>query len=288
MRVLLLFMIVAGLAASAGVWLLPVEQFQQWAVSRAVEGRSDQDAAYAAFTAQGQAEALVWSARVGLPFVVLAAALSLKWLPRLRRTGSAALAELTTATACGGNLRTTLVRLFLLVWMALGGWHFTSGLIDRTEDWPYYRLRSGEEVLPNISFSNRAVIRYLQANTPPEARILVVTDQKPFFLAYYLYPRLILHVMHPESEFVIPLENQQRAMAAYTLDEIPEETLTELQPDYILEYFEGADFVEPERRSEDAGWVNFWQQTERSQGVPPYVVVLRPLAEIERSSGSRQ
>jgi hypothetical protein len=85
--------------------------------------------------------------------------------------------------------------------------------------------------------------------------------------------------MHPNAEFVIPQAHQQRQLAAYRLSDFGPEELKKWKPDFILEYFEGADYVQPERRGEDRAWVRFWRQVHQSTDLPPYVVALRPAAE---------
>ena len=126
-----------------------------------------------------------------------------------------------------------------LAWGGLAMIHFVGAIDKRTRDWPVYRLNSGAQVLPNISDSNRMVIRYLSQVTPEDARILVLSDQKLFFLSYYLLPRRLYHPMHPEAEFVIPQPDQQRPLAAYRVSDLDDEYLSRINPDYVLEYFEG-------------------------------------------------
>ena len=107
-----------------------------------------------------------------------------------------------------------------------------------------------------------------------------MSDQKLFFVSYYLLPRHVLHRIHPDAEHLIPRKNQERQLAAYRLSEIPTTLLQQQRPDYILEYFEGAEYVEPGRATEDAAWVRFVRTWQRDPNyVPPYTVVLRPWSE---------
>jgi hypothetical protein len=139
-------------------------------------------------------------------------------------------------------------------------------------------------VLPNMSESNRDVIRYLQSTTPEDARILVASDQTLFFLSYYLWPRQVFQRRHPESEFTVPQPDQARQLAAYRLSDLTSEDIASIDPDYVLEYFEGPEYVEPERVLDDARWIAFVRQLHEDHGyVPPYNVRLQPIAD----AGSR-
>jgi hypothetical protein len=72
-------------------------------------------------------------------------------------------------------------------------------------------------------------------------------------------------------------------LSAYRLSDIEPEDLQRLRPDFVLEYFEGADYVERERSGEDRAWLAFQRQRRGDATyVPPYVVVLRPYSEVMR------
>jgi hypothetical protein len=273
------WMITLATAAAAGLmWMLPVESFQTWAVERA--GADE----YARFEALGQATALTQLGRFALPVLALVLAACLWSWPRFSSACMRGTRQFLTATRCTsdrarlGPLRTLGLRMLILAWLLVAARHVVSAVNDRTREWIYFGLRSGDEVLPNISFQNRDVIRYLSQATPPGSKILVLSDQKLFFLAYYLLPRQVYHPMHPDAEFVIPQANQQRPLAAYELGDISPEYLERLRPDYILEYFEGAAYVDRERIAEDPRWIEFWRESHRSAGLPEYMVILRPYA----------
>ena len=167
--------------------------------------------------------------------------------------------------------------------MLLFAVHAAEGIGQRIHEWPYFRFHSGNTVLPNISDSNRAVIRYLLEATPPDARILVASDQKLFFLSYYLRPRTLLHRMHPDSEHVIPLKDQERKLNAYRLDDLTDADLQQMPHDYTLEYFEHPDLVDRSQLLSDSAWIAFVRRSRQDPTfVPPYVVRLRPAAETRK------
>ena len=268
-------MVLSGLA-----WLIPSEVIQSWAVERA--GSAD---AYAQFEALGMAEAGQWAARwIGLG---LAGLLFVLWRRRARvapwiEGAVSGFWRITEGTAAGASASprlslavSILKRVAILAALVLSVGHWGLAMRQRFRDWPYYRLNDGNQVLPNISDSNREVIRYLQRATPDNCRILVVSDQKLFFLSYYLRPRTLYHRMHPSAEHLIPRANQARQLAAYRLDELPAD-VWECQPDYVLEYFEGSEYVEPARTTEDQEWLAFLRAySGDSSRVPRYVVRLR-------------
>lgn len=276
--------LLAGLA-----WLIPPEVVQSWAAERA--NPAD---AYAQFEALGMAEAGQWAARwIGLGLAGLGLVL---WRQRARvapwiegaMLGFWRVTEGAVATPSGEPASprlslavSTLKRVAILAALVLSLGHWSQAMRQRFRDWPYYRLNDGDQVLPNISDSNREVIRYLQRATPDHCRILVVSDQKLFFLSYYLRPRTLFHRMHPSAEHLIPRANQARQLAAYRLDELPAD-VWECQPDYVLEYFEGSEYVDPARTTEDQEWLAFLRAySGDSSRVPQYVVRLRrwPLTE---------
>lgn len=260
-----LFFAVAGAAA----WLIPVEAAQQWFLP---SGPADP---FAAFESLGRTEALCWLARAALPIVALALAYCALLAPQTAAFARAAGQEFLFATACGSRGTSLLVRLFVVGWMLIAAAHVARAVSERGRDWAYFHRNSGSDVLPNISFENRDVIRYVEHAVPPGSRILVASDQKLFFLSYYLLPRRLFHVMHPDAEFVIPLANQERPLAAYRLEDLTAEQIDRGRPDYILEYFQDPRLFNRERVTEDRDWTAYWQAAHETREAPPYLVVLR-------------
>jgi hypothetical protein len=280
---------VCGFLIAAIAWLVPSEVVQSWAAERAASAD-----AYAQFEALGMAEAGQWAARwFGLGLAGLGLVL---WRQRSRVApcfeeavlGFCRVTAGTNIDVAGqpssprlGLAVSILKRGAILSALVLSLGHWGVAIRQRFRDWPYYRLNDGEQVLPNISDSNREVIRYLQRATPDNCRILVVSDQKLFFLSYYLRPRTLFHRMHPSAEHLIPRANQARQLAAYRLDELPAD-VWECQPDYVLEYFEGSEYVDPVRTTEDQEWLAFLRAySGDASRIPGYVVRLRrwPLTE---------
>lgn len=266
---------VVSAMASLFCWFYPVEAFQDWALDRA---GSDP---YAQFEAAGIAESIHWC---GCWLMPPASFLALTLCQR-RRSASSVLAaaiasvwQMTAAESPGGwNLLISgIKRMAIIAVLGLAAVHWSMAVRQRFKDWPYYRLQSSDQMLPNISESNREVIRYLRATTPENARILVLSDQKLFFLSYHLRPRVLFHRMHPSAEHLIPRAHQARQLAAYRLSDLPAD-VWDCHPDYVLEYFEGADYVEPQRAAEDPAWLRFYRErTGDPTGIPSSVVVLRP------------
>jgi hypothetical protein len=278
----------AVLLLAAIAWLIPEEVAQSWAVDRA--GNDD----FSRFEAHGAAGAAVWFLRVAA--TVMGILLTAVWL-RSRSSVPFQIQMLTefwrAAAVAGSNdqppapmsksIRPMATRLFIVAWLVLATYHAGASVNRRLWEWPLYRLYSGHTILPNISDSNREVIRYLAAATPPDAKILVLSDQKLFFLSYYLLPRRLYHPTHPDSEFVIPLPHNQRQLAAYRLADLGPDQIQRLQPDYILEYFEGSNFIEETDLEQDPVWVNFQRQRHGAAYRPKSLVVLRRnFAEVPR------
>ena len=277
----------AGMCVSLAAWLIPVDVMTVRAYNQAP------DEPFAQFEAVGRAEALWWSLRVT---AVLGTGLMMSvWRRRfdaerfmrgliddVRRF---AVSNDRIATAGDTLPRSRRLRNWLragcvAAFLILACFHQVDAISHRASDWPYYHLSDGDEILPNISDSNRAVIRYLRSATPEDSCIFIVSDQKLFFVSYYLLPRRVLHRMHPEAEHLIPRKNQERQLSAYRLSEIPTALLKAQRPDYIFEYFEGAEYVEPGRATEDAAWLQFVRSWVRDPNyIPPYTVVLRPWSE---------
>lgn len=273
---------VAMLATASLSWLVPVEVVQQWALDRAG------DDSFAKFEAVGGAEFSLW-------VLLIISSLSLipvglvwwhadhfgQWCADARRGWvQASCCPGTNASPLSNRIRTAAFRAVLACWIILFLAHAVIAFGQCRREWPYFRFNSGDTVLPNISDTNRAVIRYLQQSTAPTARILVASDQKLFFLSYYLRPRVLLHRMHPESEHVIPLKDQQRKLNAYQLSDLSEADLKQMPHDFTLEYFEHPDLVDRSQVLADTNWISFLRQRERDPSlVPNYVVKLRPVGE---------
>jgi hypothetical protein len=294
MRFVLIACLLAAMAGVVGAWVLPVEFFQNWNVARA--GADP----YGRFEAAGQAEFLLWLARCGLSLTALALAMAVRQSDRFAAWCVAVLkgfrvaTEFTTTVAglpAASPWRSTALRSGVLVWLGLFAWHALDALAARGRDWPVYRLRSGDEVLPNISLRNRQVIRYLQQVVREDARILVCSDQSVFFLSYYLRPRRVFHFIHPDAEFAIPQPGESRPV--YRLDELTAEQFAAVRPDYILEYYEGEGYVGSEqglyreRLDEDPRWTAYWRQSEQTTGTPPFLVVLRSVGQSNTAGGAR-
>jgi hypothetical protein len=235
------------------------------------------------------ARACLWLARIGAPAAAFAAWWALRHWSRTERALRMAWSEFLATTRTGeqlttGNVvRSSLVRVCVGAWLLLAAVHWGGGARRALHEWPVYRWTGGDHVLPNMSESNRDVIRYLQQATPEDARILGVSDQTLFFLAYYLWPREVLHHRHPESEFVVPQPGQARQLAAYRLSDFTAEQLSQMKPDYVLEYFEGPEYVEPRRVLDDSQWIAFVRRLHGDPSyVPAYNVRLRPVAEVRR------
>lgn len=270
----------AVLLLAVTAWLLPVEVAQSWAVDRA--GNDD----FSRFEAHGAAGAAVWLLRVAA--TVFGILLTAIWIRR--RSSVPFLVEMLTefwrAAAVADSvdlprspllksIRPMATRMFIVAWFVLATYHVGASVTRRLWEWPLYRLYSGQTILPNISDSNREVIRYLAATTPPDAKILVLSDQKLFFLSYYLLPRRLYHPTHPDSEFVIPLPHNQRQLAAFRLADLSPGQIQRLKPDYILEYFEGSRFIEDSDLEQDPVWVNFQRTRHGPDYRPTSLVVLR-------------
>ena len=280
----LVALLVITLITTVLVWLIPIEAFQQWAYNRA------KPEPFARYEAIGAAEFLTWTARIGFPlllyltiFVFRRIASSSMFVVNLIRgckelTGQANFAG--NQKTFGNRWRTIGCRVILLAWLLLFVGHAVYGFGQRAYDWPYFHFNSGQVVLPNISDSNRAVIRYLLSVTPPGSRILVASDQKLFFLSYYLRPRTLFHKMHPESEHVIPLADQKRKLNAYRLNELTAEDLRQIPHDYTLEYFEHPDLVNRGEVLDDRNWVTFYRTQQRDPSlVPSFLVRLRKVGD---------
>lgn len=257
-RMTLLLLLIVSIPSLFFIWLMPTEFFQSWMVNRAAPDQ------YSQFAAHEQATAILVFLRILLSIFSLLTLVCFYYYTRVIRFTSSCwqiVAEQTSISQRGKRetKRTILFRFLLVAWFSLGLVHFAGGAWRRIEDWPWYHFHPGSEILPNISNSNRDVIRFLKETTDEDSRILVLSDQKLFFLSYYLLPRKLYHPIHPESEFVIPKEYQQRQLKAYRLSDLDAKYLSQINPDYILEYYEGADYLEEDRFREDPRWLQFLQ-----------------------------
>lgn len=280
--VLILFIMV--LLAVGFVWIVPIEVLEQWAFDYA---RNDD---YAKLEAVGSTDFLVWVSRIVLPVLLI-------WVWRVWSDlaawqsfagnfgrGILRMTRFATGTSdtpsLSNRINTMAWRGMLIGWCVLFAGHSLHAIGERAREWSYFRFNSGNTVLPNISESNRAVIRYLQESTPPSARIVVASDQKLFFLSYYLRPRTLFHRMHPDSEHVIPLKDQERKLAAYRLDELSPDDLAQMPHDYTLDYFEHPQMVDRTQLLSDTAWVAFLRRMSNNPTlVPPYLVRLRKASE---------
>lgn len=276
LQILGIGVLIASLLITAIVWFLPADVFKNWAYEW-----SEMDD-FRRFEAIGQAEFACWVTRVIAPLIGIVAWRVLRRLPWNAALIADSFAGVWRATKIDGNMgmlprwQSFLFRSFCLLWIVITLGHDWQALKDCATNWAYFQFRSGAQVLPNISDSNRAVIRYLLQVTPPGSRIFVASDQKLYFLSYYLLPRRLYHKFHPASEFVIPQAHQQRRMEAYQLAEIDRETIARVAPDYILEYFEQPDFVDRTRLHDDQTWLAFFRYDEGNPAAEPgYLVCLR-------------
>ena len=282
----ILLLAVTTILAAAFVWLIPMDVVRQWAYDRAGNGPFER------FESVGEAEFSLWLARIALSCMAILQ-VGIWWsLDRCLAFARDVWNGLITLSAPVQDQSSTKARPvqdqwsgiafrgFLVAWAVLAVSHAVHALGLQIHDWPYFRFNSGDIVLPNISNSNRAVIRYLKEATPPGARILVASDQKLFFLSYYLRPRILFHRMHPDSEHVIPLKDQERKLVAYRLDELTDQDLKQMPHEYTLEYFEHPDFVDSDDVLDDANWVEFIRRQERDRSfVPKYLVRLRRIGQ---------
>lgn len=265
---------IAGLS-----WLIPMDAAQGWAVGRA----ADND--FAQFEAHGATTATMWFVRIVSTVIVLA--MGFVWMRRRKVAPAVARAfagfwqdtqptrNPKWAPSVVSKVQTGVVRVIVLSWMVLGVYQLGCSINRRLWDWPLYQLHSGQTILPNISDGNREVIRFVAASTPPNARILVLSDQKLYFLSYYLLPRRLYHPSHPDSVFVIAKAHNERQLAAYRLQDLTSEQIEQLRPDYILEYFEGKQFIEGVDLRRDQGWLNYQRRKYGPDWQPSYLVSLQ-------------
>lgn len=269
------------LGAVVAAWILPIEVAQSWALDRVPNDE------FLRYEASSAAEASVWTARVAasLGFLVISLAwwkqgLTVPFLERLFEEFWKVIAP-----PGAGFAVSTICRLIVLAWIGLAIVHGGMSLQRRLWEWPVYRLLPGRTILPNISDSNRDVIRYVSLMTSPGARIFVVSDQKLYFLSYYLLPRRIYHVTHPDSEFVIAQADNQRPLAAYRVEDLSPGQIDRLRPDYLLRYFEGTRFLEGQNLLQDSNWVAYQRRKHGPSWKPQYLLSLERYVNAESSAG---
>lgn len=265
------------LLLALSLWAVPLDVVLVWVHDR--PGLKE----FQRVDAAGEAEFLIWLLRFAAIPACLASCLLLIRLGSTTTFVSNAFGGWLSATgACAADVptsrwRTYGLRIFFVAWCALALWHAGLAVQERMHQWRFFRFWSGDYVLPNISDANASVIRYLQSTTPSNARIFVASDQKLFFISYYVLPRRIYHKIHPESEFVLPQADLQNRLEAYRLADISPETIERIAPDYILEYFEHPDSVDRTRLREDTAWLLVFRQVFRGQEQPTFLVSLRPV-----------
>ena len=268
------------------VWILPLEVAQGWAVDRA---GNDEFARHEAFDASAVALQFVrWASTASAVILATVWMKRRAMVPRLAKIltefwHAAMPGHLSPDNTSRRNVIQAFVsRLFIVAWLMLALYHLGFSIQRRLWDWPVYRWLAGHTVLPNISASNREVIRYLSAKTPAGSRILILSDQKLFFLSYYLLPRRLYHPTHPDSEFVIAQPYNQRQLAAYRLQDLSPDQIDRLKPDYVLEYFEGMPYTQGEDLYRDPEWIDFEQRRHGLNWRPQFLVALQ-----RRSAGGR-
>lgn len=269
-----------ALIVFGAAWIFPIEVAQSWAIDRAPDDE------FLRYEASSAAEASVWMVRCVASTGFLA--ISLLWwrqrwaIPFLERLFEEFWKIIAPPGA--GFVVSTICRLMVFAWIGLAIVHSGMSLQRRLWEWPVYQLLPGRTILPNISDSNRDVIRYVSLMTPPGARIFVVSDQKLYFLSYYLLPRRIYHVTHPDSEFVIAQADNQRPLAAYRVEDLSPGQIDRLRPDYLLRYFEGTRFLERQNLLQDSSWVAYQRRKHGPSWKPQYLLSLERYVPTDFSS----
>jgi len=275
--------VVVGIVVSAVVWMLPVDLAMDLAVSWST------GSTLAEFERAGRAEAIWMLCRAAGPLLLIGALVARRRGHTIHAaqeliegwreaTTVAESIECSAPDAPVGPSRslTTLVRACVLAWIGLAVLHAGACLWRRIEDWPVYRLNSGHAVLPNISQQNRDVIRYLQSVTPPDSRLFVISDQKLYFLSYYVLLRRVYHLTHPNAEFRIPAGYGARTIPTLLEADLPVEYLATLNPDYIVEYLESSTYMNLDKAYDDATWIAFQRARYGPGYQPAFQVSVRP------------
>ena len=276
--------IVAGIVVSVVTWMLPVDLAMDLAVTRTAWST------LAEFERAGRAEAIWMFCRVAGPLLLIVSLAARRGrllhtvrdlIEGWRQTTTASVSvESSTSSTHAANTQsrslTALIRVCIVAWIGLAVLHAGACLWRRIEDWPVYRFRSGHTVLPNISQQNRDVIHYLQSVTPPDSRLFVISDQKLYFVSYYVLPRRVYHLTHPDGEFRIPAGYGARTIPTLLEADLPAGYLETLDPDYIVEYLESSKYMDPDRMYDDASWIAFQRARYGPGYQPTYQVSVRP------------
>ena len=275
LRSVFVLLLVLSALTAASAWLVSPEMAENRAFARHETAESALDA-----------RALLWLARIAAPMAVVGCWIALRHWNRTRLGLQRMALEFLAATGCGHVRRmprrvpSYAFRTAVAAWLLLAAVHWGAGARRVVHEWPIYRFRTGGQVLPNMSESNRDVIRYLTAATPEDARILAASDQTLFFLSYYLWPREVYQRRHPDSEFTVPQPGRQ--LAAYRLSDLSDADIAAIKPDFVLEYFEGPEFVEPDQFLADPQWIEFARRLHGDRAhVPAYNVRLRPISDLQ-------
>ena len=212
LRRLFQLMLVGSVLATLAAWIISVEMAETWVFTRT------RDAASAL-----AARERLWLIRAVAPILAIGAWLGSASLaanravaPRVGSRVSGRHMPVRRATA-STRVRSVVCRVTIAAWLLLSLVHWEAGARKAIHEWPVYRWTTGERVLPNMSSSNRDVIRCLEEATEEDARILCLSDQTLYFVSYYAWPRKVLHRTHPDSEFVVPQEGLSQRRAAYRL-----------------------------------------------------------------------
>jgi hypothetical protein len=241
LRRLFQLILLGSVLATLAAWIISVEMAETWVFTRTRDPQS----------ALKTSERL-WLIRVLAPVLVMGAGFGLRrWLQteqQLRTLAREFLAatRLSDARTTSMSARSVVCRVAIAAWLLLSLMHWEAGIRKAIHEWPIYEWASGELVLPNMSSSNRDVIRSIRGATQTEedARILCLSDQTLYFVSYYAWPRKILHRTHPDSEFVVPQEGLSQRRAAYRLSDFTEDQLADWAPDYVLEYYASPEYVD--------------------------------------------
>jgi len=275
LRRLVMLLLFASVASTIVAWVISTPMVENRAFART----GNADAALAA----GER---LWLIRCAAPVLALALWLGLLRRGRANRLDALSCEWLSATRICNtrgavAKGRTCVFRAAIAAWLILAMVHWEAAARQVLHEWPIYGSKSGAQVLPNISETNRDVIRYVQTATPENVRILALSDQSVFFLAYYLWPREVLHRRPPESEFIIPQPDGRRPIAAYRLSDFTAAELAKLHPDYVLEYFESPQYVEEEQLYADRQWLTFIREAKGdSRHIPPFTVRLRRINDV--------
>ncbi|MBL8851265.1 MAG: hypothetical protein JNG89_16405 [Planctomycetaceae bacterium] len=181
-------------------------------------------------------------------------------------------------------MRSFVVRAAMAAWLVLALVHWEAGARKAIHEWPVYEFAPGDDVLPNMSTSNRDVIRCLQEATEERSRILCFSDQTLYFVSYYAWPRVVLQRVHPDSEFVVPQEGLSERRAAYRLNDFTDGQLADWAPDYVLDYYASPEFVAEDPLDFDPRMIAFLRHTYDDPAyLPECPMRLRRIAEVRRS-----